>query len=155
MTAMIEERFPGISILSQTSREVRRNLNDFSIDGSIRSLNKEPIGRAITVPHYRERYCPVVRVDHRLADRDAVAWAEAYASRSGLPTPNMQNRRIVDGIFSKLNCYPDPEIKSNSFISLYSYGEHPAGAVPVGARSRRPHSHRALGLSHSWSMRPG
>lgn len=123
LTHAVQQRFPRItfSIQSQTSREILRNIGDFSIDAGVSYLDNEPIGRALTVPLYQERYRLVVRDDNPLAKRDSVAWAEAAEHPLGLLTPDMQNRRIVDAIFSKLNCNPEPEIESNSVVSLYSH----------------------------------
>lgn len=123
LTDAVRRQYPGItfSILSQTSREILRNLSDFSIDAGVSYLENEPIGRALTVPLYKERYRLFVRDDHPLADRDTVEWAEAARHPLGLLSPDMQNRRIVDAIFVKLGCAPDPEIESNSVVSLYSH----------------------------------
>lgn len=123
LTEAVRTRFPLItfSILSQTSREILRSMNDFSIDAGISYLDNEPVGRAITVPMYMERYRLFVRDDHPLSGRDTVAWAEAACYPLGLLTPDMQNRRIIDGIFSTLDCMPDPEIESNSVVILYTH----------------------------------
>lgn len=123
LTHAVQQKFPRITfqILSQTSREILRNLNDFSVDAGVSYLDNEPIGRALTVPLYKEHYRMFVRDDHPLADREAVSWTEAARHPLGLLTPDMQNRRIVDGIFSQLDCAPDPEIESNSVVTLYSH----------------------------------
>lgn len=123
LTNAVRQRFPKITfaILSQTSREVLRNINDFSIDAGVSYLDNEPVGRAITVPLYQERYRLFVHEDHPLADREQVEWAEVARHRLGLLTPDMQNRRIVDSVFSGLGCSPEPEIESNSVVSLYSH----------------------------------
>lgn len=123
LTDAVRQRFPLITfqILSQTSREILRHLGDFSIDAGVSYLDNEPIGRAISVPIYKERYRLFVRDDHPLAGREAVEWAEAGRHPLGLLTPDMQNRRIVDAIFAKLGVTPEPEIESNSVVSLYSH----------------------------------
>jgi len=123
LTDAVRQLYPGItfSILSQTSREILRNLGDYSIDAGVSYLENEPIGRALTVPLYKERYRLFVRDDHPLADRETVGWAEAAGHPLGLLSPDMQNRRIVDSIFARLDCAPIPEIESNSVVSLYSH----------------------------------
>ncbi len=123
LTDAVRQRFPLITfqILSQTSREILRNISDFSIDAGVSYLDNEPVGRAITVPLYKERYRLFVRDDHALADRKEVAWAEASTHPLGLLSPDMQNRRIVDAIFAGLGCAPEPVIESNSVVSLYSH----------------------------------
>jgi DNA-binding transcriptional LysR family regulator len=123
LTDAVRQRFPGItfSVLSLNSREILRGLSDYSIDAGVSYLDNEPIGRGLTVPLYKERYRLFVRDDHPLAARKTVGWTEAASHPLGLLSPDMQNRRIVDSIFSKLDCAPDPEIESNSVVSLYSH----------------------------------
>ncbi|ESR24354.1 LysR family transcriptional regulator [Lutibaculum baratangense] len=123
LTNAVRERFPLITfqVLSQTSREILRNISDFSIDAGVSYLDNEPIGRAIRVPLYKERYRLFVRDDHPLAERAQVEWAEAAIHPLGLLSPDMQNRRIVDAIFARLGRAPEPEIESNSVVSLYSH----------------------------------
>ncbi len=123
LTDAVRQRFPGITfnVLSQNSREILRSLADYSIDAGVSYLDNEPIGRGLTVPLYKERYRLFVRDDHPLATRKTVAWTEAAGHPLGLLSPDMQNRRIVDAIFARLDSKPDPEIESNSVISLYSH----------------------------------
>ncbi|MBP5857517.1 LysR family transcriptional regulator [Marivibrio halodurans] len=123
LTEAVRTRFPGITftILSQTSREILRSIDDFSIDVGVSYLDNEPIGRVLTAPLYKERFRLFVRADHPLAERESVTWTEAAAHPLALLTPDMQNRRIVDGIFARLNCPPAPEIESNSVVTLYSH----------------------------------
>ncbi|MGE3628018.1 MAG: LysR family transcriptional regulator, partial [Hyphomicrobiales bacterium] len=116
LTEAVRKRYPRVtfSIQSLTSREILRNIADFSIDVGISYLDNEPIGRAITVPMYDERYRLFVRDDHPLAGRTTVSWNEAADHPLGLLTPDMQNRRIVDATFARIKRRPDPEVESNS-----------------------------------------
>lgn len=101
LTHAVQQQSPRItfSILSQTSREILRNLNDFSIDAGVSYLDNEPIGRAVTVPLYMEHYRLFVRDDHPLAERESVSWTEAARHPLGLLTPDMQNRRTFGRSF--------------------------------------------------------
>ena len=123
LTQAVRRRFPGITfhILSQTSREILRNIDDFSIDAGVSYIDNEPVGHVRVAPLYKERYRLFMRDDHPLAQRETVTWGEAASHPLGLLTPNMQNRRIVDGVFESLNRKVEPEVESNSVISLVSH----------------------------------
>lgn len=120
ITKAIHARHPGVdlTVLSQSSIEILRNLQEFSIDVGLTYLDNEPIEgmRAETI--YRERYCLLVRSDHDLAQRSSVSWAEAGRLPLCLLTPDMQNRRIVDRAFRAANVTPVPRLETNSVINL-------------------------------------
>jgi DNA-binding transcriptional LysR family regulator len=118
----IQDRHPGIelTVLSQSSVEILRNLEDFSIDVGLSYLDNEPIEgmRAETI--YTERYSLLVRVDNEVAKKSSVTWAEAAKQPLCLLTPNMQNRRIIDRAFRTANAKPTPRLETNSVINLCS-----------------------------------
>lgn len=120
ITKAIHARHPGVdlTVLSQSSIEILRNLQEFSIDVGLTYLDNEPIEgmRAETI--YWERYCLLVHADHDLAPRTSVTWAEAGRQSLCLLTPDMQNRRIVDRAFRAANVTPAPRLETNSVINL-------------------------------------
>ncbi len=120
MTKAIQDRHPGIelTILSQSSVDILRHLEDFTIDIGLTYLDNEPIEgmRAETV--YKERYCLLVRTDHELAGAASVSWADAARQQLCLLTPDMQNRRIIDRAFRAANSAPVPRLETNSVINL-------------------------------------
>lgn len=128
----IQDRHPGIdlTVLSQSSIEILRNLEEFSIDVGLTYLDNEPIEgmRADTI--YMERYCLLVRADHPLAAKKSVTWAEAAKEPLCLFTPNMQNRRIIDRAFRTASAKPTPRLETNSVINLYS-NVHLMGLVSI------------------------
>ena len=75
----IQDRHPGVelTVLSQSSVEILRNLEDFSIDVGLTYLDNEPIEGMRAEAIYMERYCLLVRADHELAGKTSVTWAEA------------------------------------------------------------------------------
>ncbi len=113
-----------LAILSQTSIEVIRSLEDFSIDAGISYLDNEPIEGLTAVPLYRERYCLFVSEHDSIAGRDSISWAEAAGHPLCLLTPNMQNRRIIDRAFAAANVHPIPRIETNSVVNLYANVRH-------------------------------
>lgn len=120
ITKAIQAHHPRVelTVLSQSSVEILRNLEDFSIDVGLTYLDNEPIEgmRAETI--YKERYSLLVRSDHELAHRSSVTWTEASQQPLCLLTADMQNRRIVDRAFRAANSSPAPRIETNSVINL-------------------------------------
>jgi DNA-binding transcriptional LysR family regulator len=120
ITHAIQERHPGIelTVLSQSSIEILRHLEDFSIDIGLTYLDNEPIEGMRSEAIYMERYCLLVRTNHSLAGEPSVTWADAARQPLCLLTPDMQNRRIVDRAFKAAQCAPVPRLETNSVINL-------------------------------------
>jgi DNA-binding transcriptional LysR family regulator len=120
MTKAIQARYPKIelTILSQSSIEILRNLEDFSIDIGLSYLDNEPIEGMRSEAIYKERYGLLVRSDHELASEPSVSWADAARQPLCLLTPDMQNRRIIDRAFRAANAAPIPRLETNSVINL-------------------------------------
>jgi DNA-binding transcriptional LysR family regulator len=53
--------------------------------------------------------------------RDEVTWAEAATLPLCLLTGDMQNRRIVDGIFHEAGAEPKPTLETNSISTLITH----------------------------------
>ena len=120
MTKAIQLRHPGIelTILSQSSIEILRHIEEFAIDIGLTYLDNEPIEGMRAEAVYMERYCLLVRADHHLAGTASVTWAEAAKLPLCLLTPDMQNRRIIDRAFRAANSAPVPRLETNSVINL-------------------------------------
>ena len=106
------------TILSMSSEEILRALEDFSIDVGITYLDNEPIEGLLASQLYEERYCLFVSETNALASAASVTWQEAARQPLCLLTSNMQNRRIIDRAFRTANCRPTPELETNSVINL-------------------------------------
>jgi DNA-binding transcriptional LysR family regulator len=122
-TAPFAARHPGIgiTILSMTSIQIERALEAFEIDAGLTYLDNEPLERVRTLPLYRERYLLLVAAEGPLARRRTIAWAEAAELRLALLTPDMQNRRILDGIFAGAGRAPRVVVESNSLMALAAH----------------------------------
>ena len=120
ITKAIHHHHPEVelTVLSQSSIDILRYLEDFSIDIGLTYLDNEPIEGMRSEGIYMERYCLLVRADHELATATSVAWADAAKEPLCLLTPDMQNRRIVDRAFRAANCAPVPRLETNSVINL-------------------------------------
>ena len=109
------------SVLSSTSIEILKLLEDLQIDAGISYLDNEPLGRVVTVPLYEERFVLVVRADAPQASFESVRWAELGALPLCLLTPDMQNRRIIGGHLAEAGVSVVPGVETNSTIVLISH----------------------------------
>jgi DNA-binding transcriptional LysR family regulator len=127
MTAMLttpfRDKHPGVkfTILSSTSTEVLRLLENLEVEAGLTYLDNEPLGNVNTVPLYLEHYRLLTSPDGELGDRDEVTWAEVARIPLCLLTPNMQNRRIIDQMLQHVGASASPTLESNSMIVLFAH----------------------------------
>ena len=74
LTRQLTQAHPHIdfTVMSMSSEEILRGLEDFSIDVGITYLDNEPIKGLLASPLYEERYCLFVTKTHALAERTSV-----------------------------------------------------------------------------------
>jgi DNA-binding transcriptional LysR family regulator len=122
LTKDVRQLHPHIdfTVMSMSSEEILRGLEDYSIDAGITYLDNEPIDGLLTTPLYNERYCLFVPAGHPLCGQASVTWREAASLPLGLLTSNMQNRRIIDRAFRSADCSPQTALETNSVINLFS-----------------------------------
>src|SRR6187399_3352666 len=123
LTTPFRQRHPNVqfTIQSCTSIEVLAQLENLEIDAGVTYLDNEPLGRVSAIPLYRERYRLLTSADAPLGDRASVTWAEVAQVPLCLLTPNMQNRRIIDGLLRGAGGSPQPTLESNSMIVLFAH----------------------------------
>ncbi len=123
ITTPYREKHPNVrfTILSRNSIEVLAMLENLEIDAGITYLDNEPLGRVNSVPIYEERYRLVTSVEGPFGDRESVTWADVGTVPLCLLTPDMQNRRIIDGLLTGAGARPQTTLESNSMIVLYSH----------------------------------
>jgi len=123
LTTPYRERHPDVqfTILSRNSEEVLHLLENLEVDAGVTYIDNEPLGRVTSVPLYRERYCLLTSADAPLGDRVEVTWAEVARVPLCLLTPDMQNRRIIEGLLRDAGGNQQPTLESNSMILLYSH----------------------------------
>ncbi len=76
--------------------------------------------------------CSSPRSAGPFADRTELTWREAAEAPLCLLTPDMQNRRIIDGIFRSVGATPKPSVETNSIFNLVSHAAsgHWSSIVP-------------------------
>jgi DNA-binding transcriptional LysR family regulator len=109
------------SVFSRTSVSILGMLENLEVDAGLTYLDNEPLGRVNSVPLYQEQYRLIISADMPFGDRDKVTWAEVGKIPLCLLTPDMQNRRIIDGLLKNAGVEPKATLQSNSMIVLFSH----------------------------------
>jgi DNA-binding transcriptional LysR family regulator len=123
LTGPFYARFPGVTValLSLNSHEIERGIEDFELDAGLTYLDAEPIERVKVKPVCVEEYMFLTPAGGDLASRAKVTWSEAATAPLCLLTPDMQNRRIIDGVFRSVGAKPVPAMETNSIFNLVSH----------------------------------
>lgn len=110
----------GFSIMSRTSVEVLKMIENLEADAGISYLDNEPLGRVITCPMYTEHYTLLCHRDHPMADRAQLRWQDLEGLKLCLLSPDMQNRRIINRNFMEAGLKAEAQIEANSTVVLVS-----------------------------------
>lgn len=110
-----------IEVRSHTSIDIQRGLDDFTLDAAVTYLDNEPLRNVQTAPLYRERYVLISAAGGVFAKRRSVTWSEAASVPLCLLTPDMQNRRIINSIFSLAKATPKSVVETNSVSGQLSH----------------------------------
>jgi DNA-binding transcriptional LysR family regulator len=110
-----------VMVLSQTSAEIQRSLDDFSVDAGLTYLDNEPLERVKTQALYREHYVLVTQADGPFGQRTQVSWNDAATLRLCLLADAMQNRRIIDGIFRQAGATPRAPVETMSLLTVCAH----------------------------------
>jgi DNA-binding transcriptional LysR family regulator len=123
LTTPYRARHPDVrfTILSRTSVEIGAALDNLEIDAGITYLDNEPLGRVSAVPIWREGYRLFTAIDGVFGDREQVTWRDVGRLPLALLTPDMQNRRIVEGLLRESGGSPAPTLQSDSTVVLFAH----------------------------------
>jgi DNA-binding transcriptional LysR family regulator len=123
LTTPFNRRYPDVrlQIVSRTSNEIQRALDEFALDAGVTYLDNEPLHGVHGTPLYKERYILLTPADGPFTKKAKVAWQEAAGTPLCLLTPDMQNRRILDGIFRQIGKKPRVLVETNSVMTLCSH----------------------------------
>jgi DNA-binding transcriptional LysR family regulator len=111
----------NFTILSRTSIDVLKEIENLEVDAGLTYIDNEPLGRVTSIALYREEYRFLTSEDALLGDRESVTWAEVGKVPLCLLTTDMQNRRIIDRILHAAGVEPAPTLQSNSMVVLYTH----------------------------------
>jgi DNA-binding transcriptional LysR family regulator len=124
LTTPYRARHPDVrfTVWSRTSIEILTLMENLEIDAGLTYLDNEPLGRVNAVPLYQERYKLLTAADAPLGNRDRVTWKEIAQVPLCLLTPDMQNRRIIDGLLRAAGGGDvQPTLESDSMILLFAH----------------------------------
>ncbi len=123
LTGPFYAKFPGVSVavLSLNSQEIERGIEEFELDVGLTYLDAEPIERVKAKPVCVEEYMFLTPARGKFSDRAQIEWSEAADAPLCLLTPDMQNRRIIDGIFRSVGARANPAVETNSIFNLVSH----------------------------------
>jgi DNA-binding transcriptional LysR family regulator len=123
LTSPFAERHPqvNITVLSLSSIDIQRGLDDFSLDAGLTYLDNEPLSHVRTTPLYQERYYLFTPANSPLARGASRSWADAASLPLCLLTPDMQNRRILNSLFAAAGSTPRAMVETNSVLTLWAH----------------------------------
>lgn len=123
LTTHFSAAHPNVSftILSRSSADILRLIEDLEVDAGLTYLDNEPLGDVTAIPLYRENYCLVCGADDPFAGRETVGWREIADVPLCLLTQDMQNRRIIDQNFRAAGVSVTSAIESNSTVVLMAH----------------------------------
>jgi len=111
-----------LKILSRSSIEIQRGLDDGTLEAGLTYLENEPLHNVRTLPLYRERYMLLTPAGSDFDGLQGVSWREAAGLPLCLLTRDMQNRRIVDRLFAQGGAEnPKVAIETNSVVALVAH----------------------------------
>lgn len=128
-TALITEnllrRQPGISldVRMMSSVELVRRLAAHELDGGITYIDDEPLGAALTMPLYEERYFLLARRRQLGRHRATIGWAELAGEPLCLLTTDMQNRRLVDAALTRAGVAATPRVEADDIMALLAFAQ--------------------------------
>ena len=152
LTTPFIARYPRVTVtvLSLTSQDIVRGLDDYELDAGVTYLDAELPERLRARPLYEEEYVFLTPATGMFAGRHSVTWREAAETPLCLLTPDMQNRRILDAVFRSVGVTPHPSVETNSIFNLVSHASAGPWSAIVPRQLLRffglPENTRALAL---------
>jgi DNA-binding transcriptional LysR family regulator len=110
-----------VDVLSMSSAEIQKGLDQFQLDAGLTYLDNEPLLHVRRRELYRERYLFVTNSMSELAGRSTVTWLEAANANLCLLQESMQNRRVLNNVAHSLGLDLRPTVATNSFLAVCSH----------------------------------
>lgn len=129
LSAALKRSYPAITLtlLSRTSDEIIRGIDDRILDGGL-SYQPQSSDKSIWFsPLYAERYVLIGQADV-IGSRRSLSWPEAAQLPLVLLNRDMQNRRLLDQHFSKLQLRPNIAAEASTLVSVLAQVKAGLGA---------------------------
>lgn len=123
LTTAFAMQHPHVSleVRSLGTAEILKRMQQFDLDAGIMYVESGYQQQLFTVPLWQENHVFLCPVESELAQRDSITWYEATHTALCLLTPDMQNRKMIDAIFSQLGYRAEPSLETNSIISILAH----------------------------------
>jgi DNA-binding transcriptional LysR family regulator len=108
-----------IVIRSRSGEQIIRDLEAFEVDIGITYLEEQALDGFRRVPLYRERYALLARDPRGLDGRKDISWGEVARLPLCLLTPEMHNRRIIDGAFRRAGADANVLVEADTIFAVY------------------------------------
>ena len=118
VSSQLRRKHPNLSIEihSQSTRQITRRLNGFSLDAGI--MYFDDADPDITVKLYEERYVLIAPQTLASGYKTQVTWAEAAQFPLCLLTPDMRNRQLIDAVFEQVSAVPTVVMEASGFSAV-------------------------------------
>lgn len=136
-----------LEVRSMPSSEIAGQLDSYEIDAGITYLDNEPLGPLSAHPVYEERYVFLTAAG---GEEASIGWSQLDGASLCLLTPEMQNRRIIDGALAAAGAEARARVETNSISALLSFARAGWSCVVADAWLRLygvPQGMRALTLT--------
>ena len=111
----------SIQIESYCATIIHQKLEKFSLDLGIIYLTKEMPENTEKHKLYQEFYVALLPENDLFIDKQTLTWKEAATLPLCLLSKNMNNRKIIEDAFTKVGCTVEPQMESNSLLTLYNH----------------------------------
>lgn len=110
-----------IEVLSLATDDILARLRSFELDAGIVYAESSHEPGLVMQPLAPENHVLLVSQGRLSDERDRISWREAAQLNLCLLTPDMQNRRTIDGVFRELGCAPKVTLESNSILNILAH----------------------------------
>lgn len=123
LTASFSRSHPlvTIEVLSLPTPQILSRLRSFELDGGIVYQESGQSPDLRMTPLWQENHVLITGSTSLFEGRGAVTWEEAAQTPLCLLTPDMQNRKTIDGVFEQLGHHPKPSMETNSIVSILAH----------------------------------
>jgi DNA-binding transcriptional LysR family regulator len=123
LTSALLERQPGLGIklLSRSSIEIQRGLDEFELHAGVTYLDNEPLAHVRSQPLFEERYVLLAARGRGFDGQPAITWSAAAELPLCLLVTEMQNRRIVNAAFAAAGANPTPVVETDSIAAMVNH----------------------------------
>ncbi len=123
LTTPFLAKYRKVSVIStsHTADEITQMLEGFMLDMGIAYLSSTLPENICSMELYQESYVVLVPADEYFPGRTEISWREAATLPLCLLTKGMHNRWIIEDAFAQSGCVVEPQLQSNSIMTLYTH----------------------------------